>query len=199
MNNNHGLFAIENTYTFKRCDKCKNIKPPRAHHCAICNLCVMKMDHHCPWVGNCVGLRNHKFFWLFLFYTFLGLLQIGICFKVNSDYMRNSSDLFVTLAFAMSISLFIMLIIHTFLLCKNWTTLEVSQLSTNNIFKNQSCLTSWKMAFGDNCFLWFLPISPVDVVKGLDYGANIPVSGIVSNHIRNQGYEALLNKDKDSQ
>jgi palmitoyltransferase len=29
------------------CKKCIAPKPPRAHHCSVCNKCVLKMDHHC--------------------------------------------------------------------------------------------------------------------------------------------------------
>lgn len=48
------------------CARCLNGKPPRCHHCSICQRCVLKMDHHCIWVVNCVGARNYKFFLLFL-------------------------------------------------------------------------------------------------------------------------------------
>ncbi|CAG2164560.1 unnamed protein product [Oppiella nova] len=74
------------TGTYRICDNCFMIKPDRAHHCSVCDQCVLKMDHHCPWfvtitchtipllhrlVNNCVSFSNYKFFILFLGYAFL--------------------------------------------------------------------------------------------------------------------------------
>mmetsp|Transcript_19808 Transcript_19808/g.29307 ORF Transcript_19808/g.29307 Transcript_19808/m.29307 type:complete len:379 (-) Transcript_19808:185-1321(-) len=53
------------------CHRCNTFKPVRAHHCSICRRCIVKMDHHCPWMNNCIGIGNHKFFLQFIGYTFL--------------------------------------------------------------------------------------------------------------------------------
>ncbi|KAK3870744.1 hypothetical protein Pcinc_024050 [Petrolisthes cinctipes] len=57
------------------CGTCEGYKAPRTHHCRKCGCCVMKMDHHCPWINNCVGHRNHASFTFFLLFAVLGCAQ----------------------------------------------------------------------------------------------------------------------------
>jgi DHHC palmitoyltransferase len=54
------------------CDKCDSIRPPRCHHCRICNKCVLQFDHHCVWLNNCVGYNNVRSFILALVYITSG-------------------------------------------------------------------------------------------------------------------------------
>jgi len=54
------------------CYSCENHKPFNAHHCSICDECVMEMDHHCVWIGQCVGARNHRHFLQFLAFLTVG-------------------------------------------------------------------------------------------------------------------------------
>ena len=61
---------------YKICNTCNVIRPLRASHCANCNNCITKYDHHCPWIGTCVGKRNYHYF--FLFICFLNLTQIFV-------------------------------------------------------------------------------------------------------------------------
>lgn len=72
---NHRGRKVERKRGVRRCRKCgNNYKPPRAHHDSVTGRCISKFDHFCPWVGNAVGALNHKFFVLFIFYTFLASL-----------------------------------------------------------------------------------------------------------------------------
>ena len=77
----------EKLVTVKRCSTCCIYTPPRAYHCLKCDAldlhsllissCILTFDHHCPWVSNCVGRRNHKYFmWFLVFPSFSHHLQV---------------------------------------------------------------------------------------------------------------------------
>ena len=82
----------------RRCRKCNdNYKPNRAHHDSVTGRCVVKMDHYCPWVGNAVGIMNHK----------VGLLSFVYYFIVI--YITNFTSMHFYLQF------FILFILYTLL------------------------------------------------------------------------------------
>lgn len=83
------------------CKKCNKPKPPRTHHCSICKRCVLKMDHHCPWLNNCVGLRNYRYFICFLLWLSIATFYIlcilaPLVFKPGSifwyDFTTNNNS-----------------------------------------------------------------------------------------------------------
>ena len=60
------------------CSDCFAVRTTRSRHCAVCNKCVERFDHHCPWVNNCVGLKNHA---VFLFFVTSMLLTLIVVFS----------------------------------------------------------------------------------------------------------------------
>ena len=61
----------EKSYKYRFCNHCDLFKPKGAHHCKSCQRCIMGLDHHNKILGVCIGMDNHKYFVLSLFYSSL--------------------------------------------------------------------------------------------------------------------------------
>ena len=48
------------------CSKCNIDQPVRSKHCKSCDACIATFDHHCIWVGNCIGEKNRALFMVYL-------------------------------------------------------------------------------------------------------------------------------------
>eukprot|EP00375_Theileria_parva_P002663 XP_765344.1 hypothetical protein [Theileria parva strain Muguga] len=81
---------------FEFCEKCNSSRPIGSHHCKTCKKCILKMDHHCVWITNCVGLCNQKYFIQFLVYLELMcifnllIILVNIVDLVDKDYHLDS-------------------------------------------------------------------------------------------------------------
>ncbi|KEG13325.1 putative palmitoyltransferase ZDHHC12 [Trypanosoma grayi] len=119
------------------CRVCRLWQPLRAKHCEKCERCVRKYDHHCFWIGGCVGEANHLRFYLLLTITFIYLLylfpNVMKCFKFRGHATMDAAMLRNFIPFIlivvngfMAFLIFALWVVHCVLLVGNLTTWEFS-------------------------------------------------------------------------
>ncbi len=139
------------------CKHCKDPKIVRSHHCQICGYCVFKMDHHCPWINNCVGLHNHRYFILFLVHILFGTLFVNITAAPISFSTIKKPTEFTFVTVLCFVGMLILIFFNTwnwFLVFRGNTTIEFwmlkSGVNSKNILKDFS-FNDWR----ENLFVVF--------------------------------------------
>jgi palmitoyltransferase len=142
------------------------------------------MDHHCPWISNCVGFSNRKFFMLFLLYIIINLAFCIGCeiFLLVQEYIGiaggsvnwsvhtiiRSLGLIIQMAFLGVISNFFKF--HMELVLTNSSTLDNLERQRNpntgpNVF-DIGPYNNLVQVFGTNWWLWPIPLIPQSSLPG---------------------------------
>jgi len=192
------------------CRFCAKPRPERAHHCTVCGVCVMRLDHHCPWINNCVGFNNHKYFLLTCFYTVLActaglfstlpeLMSVAAGLRAalhgaQSDIALGTFDELSFLLFgfvAVLIATFVMPLfgIQLQMTIRNRTAVEENYTVSPNPFDRGAVLANLAQIFGTLGPDWLLPIKPLrPVTDGLTFPSRetdpIPLEELSQDDLR---------------
>jgi len=157
----------------RQCKWCAKYKPDRCHHCRICRTCILKMDHHCPWIYNCVGFKNHKYFFLLLLYS---AIDCNMIVWTMFGSVREAMDLrtpfleMFLLLFGQTLACFLGFVVsafftfHVYLMMRSMTTIEYCEKSCKRAGYDTNAYDrgpfgNIKAVLGENPLLWLLPVS----------------------------------------
>uniref|UniRef100_A0A7S0HG77 Palmitoyltransferase n=1 Tax=Hanusia phi TaxID=3032 RepID=A0A7S0HG77_9CRYP len=130
-----------NLQKLKLCSTCQIYRPLTASHCSYCDNCVLDFDHHCPWIGTCIGRRNYFLFVMFIFSSTILSFYVLACSLLNVilskiyngnhkfEFKRDVSDYSISFflmlySFIIGLTVGSLALFHTCLLFQKKTTRE---------------------------------------------------------------------------
>ncbi|RYQ94148.1 hypothetical protein Ahy_B08g089029 isoform B [Arachis hypogaea] len=157
----------------KYCDTCMLYRPPRCSHCSVCDNCVERFDHHCPWVGQCchyglpksrheydqnyysqglgtmleeenLTIRNYRFYYMFVFSATLLCLYIHAFSWVYITRIKDSEEISIWKAMIKTPAS-IALIVYSFI--SVWFVGGLTVLHTYLISTNQSTYENFRYRY----------------------------------------------------
>lgn len=143
-----GVTVKRSTGAPRWCNKCDAPKPDRCHHCSRCGTCVLRMDHHCPWImDRCIGARNQKSFVLFLayasalcVYVLASVVEAGLWHYAQDEDAPPPPLAWVALGVLSLVFTLVLVpftLFHVYLLVYNRTTLEYMEGASRVRFADQ--------------------------------------------------------------
>ncbi|XP_057820918.1 protein S-acyltransferase 10 isoform X1 [Cryptomeria japonica] len=126
------ISSASHTSRSSNCAYCHCWQPPRSKHCHDCEKCVLRFDHHCVWLGTCIGQGNHCKFWWYLFEDSMlciwtaAMYIMSICRDVSKEWWRGGLEIILLIALLFCLIILLMLLLfHTYLILTNQTTYEL--------------------------------------------------------------------------
>ncbi|QCE07920.1 probable protein S-acyltransferase 15 isoform X1 [Vigna unguiculata] len=174
----------------KKCDKCFVYKPPRTHHCRVCRRCILKMDHHCLWINNCVGYWNYKAFFVFVLYATISsiyatVIFISCVFQKDWDLIKGSSlkifyVLYGTMMVGLTITLLTLFGWHVYLVLHNMTTIEYHEgnrakwlaMKSGQSYRHPFNIGAYRnitSILGPNMLKWLCPTEVSHLKEGVSF------------------------------
>jgi len=158
----------------RHCKWCAKFKPDRCHHCRVCRMCILKMDHHCPWIYNCVGYKNYKYFFLLLLYSVAAtnfiiwtmLPSVAGATAADTPFVMMLALLFgETLAIFLGLLVTVFWLFHVWLMLKAMTTIEfceksMKKASYDSSLYDRGFYANIQSVLGENPLLWLVPCDP---------------------------------------